>query len=58
MAFDIAPPGKARAFTSPQDFISAENQFGASNYKPLDVVLSDGAGVWVLAVRADSRRVA
>jgi ornithine--oxo-acid transaminase len=53
MAFDIAPPGKARAFTSPQDFIAAENQFGASNYKPLDVVLSDGEGVWVWDVEGN-----
>lgn len=29
------------------DFIELENQFGAQNYKPLDVVLSRGEGVWV-----------
>ncbi|MBW1730110.1 MAG: ornithine--oxo-acid transaminase [Deltaproteobacteria bacterium] len=29
------------------EFIDLENQFGAHNYKPLDVVLSHGKGVWV-----------
>ncbi len=29
------------------EFIDIENQFGAHNYKPLDVVLSRGKGVWV-----------
>lgn len=29
------------------DYIQLENQFGAHNYKPLDVVLSRGQGVWV-----------
>jgi ornithine--oxo-acid transaminase len=30
-----------------QDFIQLENEFGAMNYKPLDVVLNRGQGVWV-----------
>ena len=30
-----------------REFIGLENQFGAHNYKPLDVVLSRGKGVWV-----------
>ena len=30
-----------------QDFIELEDQYGAHNYKPLDVVLSKGNGVWV-----------
>lgn len=30
-----------------QVFIDLENQYGAHNYKPLDVVLGKGAGVWV-----------
>lgn len=30
-----------------QYFIDLEKKFGANNYKPLDVVLSTGAGVWV-----------
>jgi ornithine--oxo-acid transaminase len=29
------------------DYIELENQYGAHNYKPLDVVLSRGEGVWV-----------
>ncbi|MGE4292893.1 MAG: ornithine--oxo-acid transaminase [Desulfovibrio sp.] len=31
----------------PQDYIALENQYGAHNYKPLDVVLQRGEGVWV-----------
>ncbi len=30
-----------------QQFIDLENQFGAKNYKPLDVVLCRGEGIWV-----------
>lgn len=30
-----------------QDFIRLENEYGAANYKPLDVVLERGEGVWV-----------
>ncbi|MEF2144426.1 MAG: ornithine--oxo-acid transaminase [Desulfovibrionaceae bacterium] len=30
-----------------QDYIALENQYGAHNYKPLDVVLTRGEGVWV-----------
>ena len=30
-----------------QNFIELENQFGANNYAPLDVVLARGQGVWV-----------
>ena len=30
-----------------QAYIDIENQYGAHNYKPLDVVLSKGKGVWV-----------
>ena len=30
-----------------QDFINLENQYGANNYKPMNVVLSKGRGVWV-----------
>jgi len=29
------------------DFINLENKYGAQNYKPLDVVLNRGEGVWV-----------
>jgi ornithine--oxo-acid transaminase len=30
-----------------QDYITLENQYNAHNYKPLDVVLTRGNGVWV-----------
>ncbi len=30
-----------------QDFIDLENQYGAHNYHPLDVVIERGEGVWV-----------
>lgn len=30
-----------------QDYIELENQYGAKNYKPLDVVLERGEGIWV-----------
>ncbi|MBW2005035.1 MAG: ornithine--oxo-acid transaminase [Deltaproteobacteria bacterium] len=30
-----------------QHFINLENRYGAQNYKPLDVVLSRGEGIWV-----------
>jgi ornithine--oxo-acid transaminase len=33
-----------------KDFISLEEQFGAHNYHPLDVVLTRGEGVWVYDV--------
>lgn len=33
-----------------QDYIKLEEQFGANNYHPLDVVLTKGNGVWVYDV--------
>jgi ornithine--oxo-acid transaminase len=33
-----------------QDFIQIEDQYGAHNYKPLDVVITRGEGVWVYDV--------
>ena len=33
-----------------QDYIDLENQYNAQNYKPLDVVLERGAGIWVYDV--------
>jgi len=30
-----------------QEYINLEDEFGAHNYKPLDVVLSRGKGIWV-----------
>ncbi len=32
---------------TPDDYLTIEQQLGAHNYKPLDVVLSRGEGVWV-----------
>ncbi|MDJ0990919.1 MAG: ornithine--oxo-acid transaminase, partial [Desulfobacterales bacterium] len=37
-----------------KDFIELENRLGAHNYKPLDVVLARGEGIWVWDV--DGRR--
>ena len=39
---------------STTDFVALEALYGATNYKPLDVVLTRGAGVWVWDV--DGRR--
>ena len=30
-----------------KDYLAIESELGADNYKPLDVVLSRGEGVWV-----------
>ena len=32
------------------DYIALENSYGAKNYKPLDVVLTKGEGIWVWGV--------
>lgn len=34
-------------FTTSQDFIALEDEYGARNYHPLDVVLTRGLGIWV-----------
>ncbi len=36
-----------------KDFIEIENKYGAQNYKPLDVVLVKGEGVWVWDVEGN-----
>ena len=36
-----------------QDFASLEDQFGAHNYRPLDVVITRGEGVWVYDVEGN-----
>jgi len=36
-----------------QSYIDLENEFGAQNYKPLDVVLARGQGVWVWDVEGN-----
>lgn len=33
-----------------QDYIALENQYGANNYLPLDVVIAEASGVWVTDV--------
>ncbi len=37
----------------PKDYIALEDQYGAHNYKPLDVVLDRGKGVWVWDVEGN-----
>ncbi len=34
-------------FVNTQEYIGLEKQYGATNYKPLDVVLTRGEGIWV-----------
>ena len=34
-----------------QDYIAIENQYGAHNYHPLDVVVQRAEGVWVYDAR-------
>ncbi|MCB9451603.1 MAG: ornithine--oxo-acid transaminase [Anaerolineaceae bacterium] len=36
-----------------QDYIALENQYNAHNYKPLDVVLQRGEGIWVWDVEGN-----
>lgn len=36
-----------------QDYIAIENQYGANNYQPLDVVISRGNGVWLEDVEGE-----
>lgn len=36
-----------------QDYIELEQQYGARNYKPLDVVLTRGQGIWVWDVEGN-----
>ena len=36
-----------------QDYIKLENEYGATNYKPLDVVLTRGKGIWVWDVEGN-----
>lgn len=36
-----------------QDYISLENQYGAHNYHPLDVVIDRGEGIWVWDVEGN-----
>jgi ornithine--oxo-acid transaminase len=36
-----------------QDYIQLENEYGARNYRPLDVVLTRGQGIWVWDVEGN-----
>ena len=36
-----------------QDYIKLEKEYGATNYKPLDVVLTRGKGIWVWDVEGN-----
>jgi len=36
-----------------EDYIALENQYGARNYLPLDVVLTRGQGIWVWDVEGN-----
>jgi len=36
-----------------QDYIALEDQYGARNYKPLDVVITRGEGIWVWDVEGN-----
>ena len=36
-----------------QDYIALENEYGACNYRPLDVVLTRGSGIWVWDVEGN-----
>lgn len=38
---------------SSQDYIALENKYNAKNYKPLDVVLENGEGIWVWDVEGN-----
>ena len=40
-------------YSNTQNFIDLENEFGANNYKPLDVVLARDQGVWVWDVEGN-----
>ena len=44
---DTMLPGKLSHPSTTTDYIALEALYGATNYKPLDVVLTRGQGVWV-----------
>lgn len=41
------PPGTHAPALGTADYLALEARYGASNYKPMDVVLTRGQGVWV-----------
>ena len=42
-----------RTIMNQQQYIQLEEKFGAHNYKPLDVVLARGEGLWVWDVEGN-----
>ena len=44
--------------TTAQELIELEEQFGAHNYHPLDVVIERAQGVWVYDTRASAISIA
>jgi ornithine--oxo-acid transaminase len=46
-SFSRKPIGIGEILVEQSDYIRLEEQYGAHNYKPLDVVLTRGEGVWV-----------
>ena len=51
MAPNMPPSNTRKAARSTADFIALEKRYGASNYKPLDVVLTRGEGVYAWDVQ-------
>ncbi|NJM24149.1 MAG: aminotransferase class III-fold pyridoxal phosphate-dependent enzyme, partial [Richelia sp. SM1_7_0] len=41
------PNNRISNVSSSNYYIELENQYGANNYHPLDVVITEGKGVWV-----------
>ncbi len=41
-----------------QDYIKLEDEYGAHNYHPLDVVITRGEGVWVYDVEGNGTWIA
>ncbi len=39
--------------TKTQEFINLEDEYGAHNYKPLDVILTKGKGIWVYDIEGN-----
>jgi ornithine--oxo-acid transaminase len=49
----LSNPVERNGIMKTSELIKKENQFGAKNYKPLDVVLSKGSGIWVWDVEGN-----
>ncbi len=49
----MSNPVERNGIMKTSELIKKENQFGAKNYKPLDVVLSKGSGIWVWDVEGN-----